>query len=161
MRPEHTLEDSQRDAEAARLRSSGFTYREIAARVECSPGAAHARVQRALAAVPAEAVHELRRIEEARLDDLWKVAWRVATRDHVTVSHGKVILDAQGEPLLDDAPKLHAVLACLRIQERRARLFGLDEPTKTRIEVVSEDTVDQAIRELEAELAERDPEQVG
>lgn len=155
MQTEHTLADAHNDADAARLRAAGFTYPEIAQQVGCAISTAHERVRRALKAVPADAVAELRQIEQQRLDDLWKIAWAIATRTHPLVSHGKIIVGENGKPLSDDGPKVQAVIALLRIQERRARLMGLDEPTKHRIEVISEDVVDKAIRELEEELAER------
>jgi len=46
-----------------------------------------------------------------------------------------------------------AVERCLSIMERRARLLGLDAPTKH--EVMTIDAIDAEIRHLEAELAGR------
>jgi hypothetical protein len=40
-----------------------------------------------------------------------------------------------GAPLLDDAPVLAAVDRLLKVQERRAKLLGLDVPVKRQVEV--------------------------
>lgn len=156
-----TLEDAQHDAEAVGLRNSGFTYRQIAAAQGINTATAHRRVKRALAAVPSEAVHEMRRIEGERLDDLWKIAWREATRDHLFVQSGKIVRDENGEPLIDHAAKLQAVRTCVALSERRARLEGLDAPVRIRHEVITEDVLDAEIARLAAELAERETPDVG
>ncbi|GAA2395473.1 hypothetical protein GCM10010404_61300 [Nonomuraea africana] len=63
----------------------------------------------------------------------------------MTVSQGRVVRlgqpfidddgnaavdDGRGEPLEDDAPVLAAIDRMLKIQERRAKLLGLDIPVK-------------------------------
>lgn len=156
MRTERTLEQHQVDADAARLRSLGATYKEIAQQQQCGQGEAHRRVQRALAMVPVEAVTELRQTEAEHLDHVRKLAWQIANRTHVTVSHGKIVRDETGAAVLDDGPRLQALNTLIRLSERRARMFGLDEPVTSRIEVLTEDVMDRAMRELEAEIAERE-----
>ena len=83
-----SLPVAQRDAEAAQLRTCGTSYREIAEPLGyASKGAAHDGVGRALAAVPADAVEQLRVLERARLDRLTPVAWgcwNVGTRGWAT-----------------------------------------------------------------------------
>jgi hypothetical protein len=49
-------------------------------------------------------------------------------------------------------PVLQAIDRLLKIQERRARLLGLDAPTQHRVNVLSEDAIDAEIARLEAEL---------
>jgi hypothetical protein len=69
-----------------------------------------------------------------------------------------VVRGEDGEPVLDDAPVLAAIDRLLRIQERRARLLGLDAPTRSRIEVVDDDVARMLVEQLEAEFAEFQPE---
>ena len=53
----------------------------------------------------------------------------IAERFHVAISNGRVVY--QGEnPVKDDGPALQAIDRLLKIQERRARLIGLDAPVK-------------------------------
>ena len=55
-----------------------------------------------------------------------------------------------GEPLVDDTPVIQAGLALLRVMERRAKYLGLDAPTKSRVEVITEDVVDAEMAVLAA-----------
>lgn len=81
-----------------------------------------------------EAVDALREIELEHLDELSRTVWAVLEREHVTVSHGKVIVikDEAGveHRLRDDGPTLAAVDRLVKIAERRARLLGLDSAVK-------------------------------
>ncbi|MGV9579740.1 hypothetical protein ACWDRZ_24110 [Streptomyces sp. NPDC003509] len=162
-----TLSDAQRDAEAARLRARGLTYQQIADELGwTSRGDAHHAVQRALEATVKEAGDEVRAIELARLDDelvrlaaIEEQVWVVLRRAHVTVSNGQVIR-VDGEPLLDDAPVLQAVDRLVKIEdarrrnaERRARLLGLDAPTKAAISIGPDRLA--AIEQLAEELGEQ------
>ena len=112
---------AERDAEAARLRAQGLAYREIAEALGYSDASgAYKSVQRALSAVPAEAVAELRAVEAARLDELTRRAWAVANKTHpVVAANGRVVEGPNGEPLIDDGPVLHALDRLLKIAERR------------------------------------------
>jgi hypothetical protein len=140
-----------RDAEAARLRTRGVAYDAIASQLGyASKGAAYDGVHRALMAVVAEAGEDVRRIELERLDRMWESALAIAERFHVVVSNGRVVYDGE-RPVEDDMPALQAIDRLLRIQERRARLLGLDAPTKTEVRHV--DVVDAEIERLVAQLA--------
>lgn len=66
--------DARNDAEALRMRSSGLTYRQIAARLDVDESTAYRRVQRALAAIPFDSVEAFRLIECERLETLFEVA---------------------------------------------------------------------------------------
>jgi hypothetical protein len=144
-----------RRAQALAMRKAGASYPEIAAAGlgYKTTAAAAQDVQRALLAVVAEPAVEVRALELMRLDDLWVKAAEVLNRQHVTVSHGRIVKADDGEPLLDDGPVLAAIDRLLKIQERRAKYLGLDAPTK--VEVLTIDTIDAAIRDAEAELARR------
>lgn len=149
---------AERDAEAAHLRAQGMSYREIAEALGyADPSGAYKAVSRALAAVPVEAVDELRAVELARLDDLTSRAWVVANKTHpVVAANGRVVLGPDGEPLVDDGPVLHALDRLLKIAERRARLLGLDAAKKyeVRQQVVTLDAIDAAIADLRRQLDE-------
>ena len=131
-----TVDTAERDAEAARLRTRGYSYQQIADELGwVSRGDAYRAVQRVLADTVKEAGDEVRAIELARLDGLHVAAMDVLERKHVTVSNGRVVsLDGSG-PLPDDGPVLAAIDRLLKIQERRARLLGLDAPTKQAISI--------------------------
>lgn len=163
-----TLETAERDAEAARLRGLGYTYPMIAEmlgypnRIAAREGVE--KVLKEAVTEPAEQLLtiELQRLdaELVRLDDYEYAARQVLERNHVTVSHGKVISainpdTEREEPLLDDGPVLQAIDRLVRIEdarrrnaERRAKLLGLDAEQKislsggVRYEVVGVDPED-------------------
>ncbi|MFD9752657.1 hypothetical protein ACFWYQ_21360 [[Kitasatospora] papulosa] len=162
-----TLSTAERDAEAARLRSQGHSYQRIADTLGwANRGDAHHAVKRVLDATVREAGDEVRAIELARLDDelvrlaaIEEQVWVVLRRAHVTVSNGQVIR-VGGEPLLDDAPVLQAVDRLVKIEdarrrnaERRAKLLGLDAPTKQAISITPDRLA--AIEAMAEELGEQ------
>ena len=128
-----TEEQARIDAEALRLRSAGMSYQKIANSMDCSKPTAYDRVNRALAAIPFEAVDEYRRIEGQRLDMLMEVAM-------------EKVLDP------DNKSALFAIDRVLAIQERAAKLRGLDAPIKH--EVITLDYIQSEIRRLEETLGE-------
>jgi len=129
---ERTEEQALIDTEALKYRSRGYTYQQIADTMGCSKPTAFARVKRALAAIPAEAVDEYRRLEGERLDNLLAIA----THQAMTKK------------------SLFAIDRCLAIMDRRARLLGLDAPVRT--EVITLDYIQAEIQRLEATLGEID-----
>jgi hypothetical protein len=131
------IDDAEAAAAAVRLRTLGLSYREIAAEQGVSVATAHARVQRALAAVPVESVSELRRVELDRLDDLHKRLYAVARAEHPMVSHGRVIAGVR-----DLSPNLAAMAQLLRVSESRRKLLGLDAPTRLSVRVADEVTAE-------------------
>jgi hypothetical protein len=132
---ERDPEVARRDAEACRLRAQNLSYADIAAELGISKTAAYEGVQRVLAETVREPADELRQLELMRLDELAQKTREVMNATHYVVSQGKVVrLTRAGAPLEDDAPVLAAVDRLLRIQERRARLLGLDMPQRISIE---------------------------
>jgi hypothetical protein len=103
--------------------------------------------KRALKEIVVEDVQAVRKMELARLDMLQEHVIRVLegfsplvnrgeiVRDFLEDEHGNLILNDQGEPipvkLQDLSVKLNAVTVAVRLMERRAKLLGLDAPTKT------------------------------
>lgn len=143
-----TIAGATKDAEAARLRSCGYTYQQIADELGwSSKGEAHHAVKRAMQAVIAPAgeaaiAHELGLLDEEliRLDDLYGKVVAVLEREHVTVSQGRIVRDENGGTVPDDDWILKAVDRLVRIDEARRRnsesrrrLLGLDQPVKTQV----------------------------
>lgn len=92
-------------------------------------------------------VDDFRKLEMARLDKLHVKAMQVLEAFHPLVNSGVVVRDnledADGNPLVDETtgelktyrlqdqgPLLAAIDRVLKVSERRARLLGLDTPTK-------------------------------
>lgn len=130
------------DAECAKLKAEGLSYLEIAKSRKCSVSTAHTAVKRALAAVPVEAVTELRQIESDRLNMIISDLWPIARNTDV-----------------DPAQRIAAYREIRQASESFRRMFGLDAPTKQTITVISEDVVDAEIRRLEAEMASSEAQQ--
>lgn len=167
-----TIDTARRDAEAAGHRASGMSYRAISELMgyEDESGSFRA-VQRALAATVAEPASELRQLELARLDamllDVSAARDRVVkvlAREHYVVSEGRVVRKdgRDSDPLEDD----EFVLKCidrlyaandrlLRIQDRRAKLLGLDAPTQVQATVTEITQADIGLAELIAEAKAR------
>ncbi|MCU1685097.1 MAG: hypothetical protein JWQ81_5836 [Amycolatopsis sp.] len=98
---------------------------------------------------------ELRKVTLERLGEMRQSALEVLERIHLTVSQGKVIKHDFGIPLEDSAPRLAAIDRLLRVEERIAKLMGLDAPTRSEIEA----RVEQKPAELLALIAKARAEQ--
>lgn len=151
---ERDVEQAMLDAEAVQLRAKRMSYPEIAGQMGCSLSTAYDRVKRAIAAVPYEAVEELRRIELESLDELEQKCRAVLTARHVKVDHGQVIM-VEGVMLLDDAPVLHAAAQILRIKDMRAKLTGEYAATKAEVKVEHTTAADAELERLAQLLASR------
>jgi ribosomal protein S4 len=165
-------ETANRDAQAARLRSQGHTYQQIADQL----GFNHRReaqtaVDRAIADVirePAESVlhFELERLDAQllRLAELEEAARKVLATRHITVNNGHVIYHpGTEEPIEDDGPVLQAIDRLVKIEdarnrnaERRAKLTGVDAALKvdaTVHEVTQQDLeLQEMIRDAKARV---------
>lgn len=155
-----TQPTADRAAEAARLKAENprLTYQQIAERVGYQNKATAWRaIQRCREAVVQAAGEELFAAEAAHLDDLFVAALEILERDHVTVSHGKIITDEHGEPLLDDGPKLSAIREMRMLRESFRKLYGLDRPIKvdaTVHEVTQQDLeLQEMLREAKSRVA--------
>lgn len=101
---------ADRRRQAMQLRTQGLSFQRIGDALGISRQSAHKHVQRALAELAREteqAVRELRALESERLDRALAVIWPQVEAGH-----------------------LGAIDRMLRIGERRARLLGLDAPTR-------------------------------
>jgi hypothetical protein len=166
-------ETANRDAQAARLRSQGHTYQQIADQL----GFNHRReaqtaVDRAIADVirePAESVlhFELERLDAQllRLNELEEAARKVLGTRHITVNNGRIIYHpGTEEPIEDDGPVLQAIDRLVKIEdarnrnaERRAKLTGIEAAVKvdaTVHEVTQQDVeLAELVREAQAKNA--------
>jgi hypothetical protein len=140
-----------RDAQATQLAADGMSFRKIAKELGfASQGDAWRAVQRARADVVRPAVTKLIQTESEQLDDLYVMALEIIERNHVVVSDGRVVFGADGEPLIDDRPRLAAIQTALRIRDQYENLHGLKAETKVnlsgtvRYEVVGIDPADLA-----------------
>ncbi len=106
------LQALERQRQALELRKEGKGFVEIAAKLGYKgPSGAHQAVMRALRRTLQEPCDELRRLELERCDALLAGLWPKAKKGHVA-----------------------SVDKVLKVMERRAKLLGLDAPTKIDIE---------------------------
>lgn len=151
-----------RDSEAARLKALGWSLEQIATRLELWSGGkrengpdesrAGAAVKRAMARAVRFATDETRALELQSYDELEAICWRELQANPRLVQQGRIIVDEEGFAVPDKRLLMEIVDRILKIKERRARLLGLDAPTKA--EILTVDSVDAEIAKLEAELAE-------
>ncbi|MGW5616264.1 hypothetical protein [Streptomyces sp. NPDC003877] len=123
----------EKAAAAARYYANhpGITYQQLAeATGYTNRGDAWRAVQKARKAALQQAGTELIANEAAQLDDMFVHAMEVLERNHVMVSHGRVVTDDTGNPLLDDGPKLAALREMRAIRESYRKLLGVDQPAK-------------------------------
>jgi hypothetical protein len=121
---------AERQRKALELRMAGATFQAIADALDYgNRSSATDAITRALRdTTPKELTDEVRRIENERLDALWRPMY----------------LRAIGGDYL-------AVDRCLRIMARRAALNGLDASIRVRQAVITEQDIDAAIARLDRE----------
>lgn len=115
-----------RNAQLLELRKSGMTYQAIGAALCMSRQAAHKAITKALRELleqSAEDAAEVRALELLRLDALLEGVWALATGGN-----------------------LGAVDRALRIAERRAKITGIDAPTKVTPTTTDGDDVENVTR---------------
>ncbi|MET9222324.1 hypothetical protein ABZX65_26660 [Streptomyces sp. NPDC003300] len=97
-------------------------------------------------------VEVYREVELTRLDQLTLEAINVLRTQHYAITpSGKIGRHPDTEEvLIDDGPTLAAIDRLLKIQDRRAKLLGLDKPLK--VQMLTMDQVDAEIERLSAEL---------
>ena len=151
---------AERAAYALQLRKDGHTYAKIGilladkfanqqrSRKTFTAHYAYKLVADALKNIYRDDAHALVRMEMERLDAMQLEALDVLRSEHVLVSAGAIVRTLVRDektglpvidpltnmpvtvPIRDDGPRLAAIDRLLKIQERRAKLMGLDKPTK-------------------------------
>lgn len=124
-------ETAARDAQAAELRAQGHTLQQIADELGyANKSSASAAVKRAIREVIHGPAEKLLALHIDRLEHLYNAAMDVLEADHVVVSHGKIIKDDNGMPLVDNGSKLAAIREARASLESFRKLTGLDRPAK-------------------------------
>ena len=100
----------ERHALALEMRKMGYSYDQIAEHFETSTSSARGLVKSAMEKLISEPGDEVRNLELQRLDQLWALAMNAAV-----------------------AGDTDAITKCLAIQQRRAKLQGLDAPEKKEV----------------------------
>ena len=108
-----------REREIVEWRIEGLTWRQIAERVGMSPAGTLKAYNRAMVKTLKPATDELRELELDRLDTLQQTYWQPAV-----------------------AGNMRAADFILKVIDKRAKLLGLDAPTKIQAEVVTYDGSD-------------------
>ena len=165
-----SLDPGDLDAEALARRAGdilarrrrGQTFGDIGAAHKISKQRAHQIYWDTLAEIKTAEVVPLRAEAAERLDDLRRELYAVLEAKHPLVQQGRVVrvgeaaIDEEGKPyieevggeeLLDAGPKLLAIRTLLRLEERHAKLHGLDVPVRVdlgslgavRVEIVGVD----------------------
>lgn len=130
----------RRDAKAADLYADGRSYQQIADELGWGHKSdARKAVLRAKADVARPAVTRLIQTESEELDALYTEACAILQRNHVTVSHGRIVMwrnpeTGVEEPLQDDAPKIAALRAALDVRKAYQDLHGLKQPSRVSVE---------------------------
>lgn len=146
------IESYERDAEACRMYVAGKTYQMIADELGYgNRGHAHTAVQKILMETIREPADEVRALMRARQEEIYVMARAVAMRKHFAHSAGKLIY-MNGEPLVDDGPKLAAMDRMGRAMAEVSKLTGAYSPQK--FENLSLEAVQAEIARLEVEAAE-------
>ena len=117
--------------------------REIGEHFGVTAQAAALMIQRAFGDIPRESTEELIRLEIEKLDAIERKYLEVVNRSHpvvtmsgklVVLNDREAILEGQDEVLLmDDTPTMHALAGLLKVADRRAKLLGLNAPTRTEL----------------------------
>lgn len=130
------IDARERERQVLELRRDGLTFDAIARRLGYSdPSGAYHAFQRALARITEEPAQEVRRLELERLDWMFE-----CLRDAIAKGRG------------------YAIEKGIMIMDRRARLLGLDAPTKHQVTV--SDTLVAEIESLAHDLGVLDAEVV-
>ena len=122
-----------KETQVVKLRREGMTWDEIAIVAGyASKAGAYTAYKRASTRVVEEDIKELRQLGQERLDTALKAIWP--------------------DVLAGDIPAINTLI---RLEERRAKLYGLDMPTKIQAEVVTYDygSVSANLAEIVAQLA--------
>jgi hypothetical protein len=148
-----TPEQIAKDNRAAELRSMGWSYQQIGESMGMTKQGAHLAVKRAVAEIPKEGAEAVLKMELAKLDRVERYYNSVLAKTHLKVGNtGKIVLDANGEPLIDEQPRMAAADGLLKTSTQRAKLLGLNAPTSIKGELVVYDVDRDSTKIIEAQL---------
>ena len=142
-----SIRQAERRAEILKLRLDGHTLQAIGDRLGIRADSVHDIITRALRDMTKEPAGQLLDLELARLDSLYVEAMNVLRSFTPLLHNGKIVqipvINRDGEivkdpetghPLTciaeDKAARLASIAAAVRVMERRAKLTGLDAPSR-------------------------------
>lgn len=124
----------ERDQRAVDMRRAGVSWDAIARALGYSDSShAHKSFMVYMREYPRESIEDARQVELDRLDQLQAAIWQQCLASGSTNQHW-------------------AIDRMLKISDQRARLLGLNAPVRQEVSVITESTVDQAIRDLQTQL---------
>jgi hypothetical protein len=147
-----TPEQIALDHRAAEMRSRSLTYQQIGDQLGMTRQAAHQAVQRAIAEIPKEGTDAALHLELDKLDLLERQLFGIMGKKHLRTSTTGKVVEHEGSPVYDDGPVINAISGLLKVGERRARLLGLNAPTKVSQDVTIYDVERDTAIIIEAQL---------
>ena len=134
------------------MRGRGKSYQQISDELGYGHRAnAQRAIKRVMAETIAEPAEEARQFQLDQLDAMTQIAFDVLEANNYVVSDGRIVRDDNGQAIVDPEMVLKALDRLLKIQERRAKLLGIDAPKRS--EVVTVDWLTAEVANLERELA--------
>lgn len=129
------------------LKRDGLSFIQIGRQLNYSDTYVKKLYRQALKAIIVDNVEDVRKMELMKLEALEREVIAVLRSFHPVVNSGSVVRDVvdgeDGKPMIDpttgnpvtvrlqdQGPKLAAIDRAVRIMERRAKLLGIDMPTK-------------------------------
>lgn len=129
-RDSRTEKFKERARQALAMRRGGASYDQISREMGINKSNVCRMIKKEIASIPREAAEDVRLMELARLDTMFRSIWEKA---------------AKGDG--------YSIERCLRIMKRRAEYLGLDEPkTLTQVNVLLEKELNVTITTLEKNL---------
>jgi hypothetical protein len=122
-----------------------------------SPASVQDAIKRGLRDSYRESTNELLQMQLDRLEMYRRNALKVLAAKHYAHSNGRMITMADGSPVLDHMPVLHAIDRLVRIDQEVNKLNDLYPASKSRVEVITCDMIEEEIAGLEKELSVNDP----
>lgn len=154
---------AERSAEAARLRSRGVMWKDIATQLGyASPGAAYDAAQRFWVEQPKQTVAEIRNEFRMKLDGLEQELRDIIANPHYVVASvpnvgPELVKGPNGEYLIDDAPILNAVDKIRALVETQLK-FMPGVASATKVQVITDDDIADALEAERSELAQLESE---
>lgn len=132
----------------------GTTQEELAERHGISQERVSAIIRAVQAQIPETDLAESRKRHLDVLDRLGHLAADIAESPLAPAySNGRMMVDLNGQPILDVGTRMSAVDRLLKIQDRIAKTLGLDAPTK--VDVALSESSERKAAEVAAEAIAR------
>lgn len=147
------IESYERDAEACRMYVAGKTYQQIADELGYG-GRSNAQraVQKILMETVRQPADEVRALLRARNEEIYMMAREIIQKEQYAHSHGEIIYNPDGTPMVEQEVKLKAMDRMQRALSELAKLCGAHAAVK--FENLSLEAVQAEIARLEAEARE-------